>query len=141
MNRNTVRIGGVAVLAAFALGFGGTAAQASTAVPAPRATVAATQDEDQAIRQAAGALLNSGIEYSAADRAELEAIANGESAAAGKWDKALELLKKVPGFAKAVGGKYADFKKWYGDLPWYVKAPLTAAGVGSDLYSIWELFH
>ncbi|MER6218766.1 hypothetical protein ABT213_32635 [Streptomyces sp. NPDC001674] len=139
MNRNTIRIGGVAVLAALALGLGGTVAQASTT---PALTITATtQEQQQAVRSMATALLNSPIEYSAADRAELEAIANGESAAAGKFDGIVKLLKKIPGFAKAVAGSFNDFKAWYDALAWYWKAPLTGIGWGGDLYTIWQLFH
>ncbi|MEV6731358.1 MULTISPECIES: hypothetical protein [unclassified Streptomyces] len=141
MNRNTVRIGGVAVLAALALGLGGTAAQASTAPPVPHAITATTQDQQQAIRLLANGLLNSPIEYSAAERAELQEIANGESSTAGRLDPLIKLLKKVPGFAAAVAGKYSDFKAWYDGLSWYWKAPLSAAGVAGDLYTIWEFFH
>ncbi|MFD3760472.1 hypothetical protein [Streptomyces sp. NPDC058622] len=141
MNRNTVRIGGVAVLAALALGLGGTAAQASTTpAPAAPAITATTTEQRQAIQSLAAGLLNSPIEYSAAERAELRSIANGEAAAAGKLDPLIKLLKKVPGFAKAVGGKFVDFKNWYNGLAWYWKAPLQAANVGGNLYTIWQLF-
>ncbi|MFB7785045.1 hypothetical protein [Streptomyces vinaceus] len=140
MNRNTMRIGGVAVLAALALGLGGAAAQASTAPAAPTVTVA-TQEQQQVVRSMATALLNSPVEYSAAERAELVEIANGESAAAGKFDGIVKLFKKIPGFAKAVAGTYSDFKAWYDGLAWYWKAPLTAAGLGGDLLTIWQLFH
>ncbi|MFJ3881043.1 hypothetical protein ACIPW5_26815 [Streptomyces sp. NPDC090077] len=47
----------------------------------------------------------------------------------------------MPGFVKAVGGKFVDFKNRYDGLSWYSKAPLVAAGVGSDLYTIWQLFN
>ncbi|MGW9069518.1 hypothetical protein ACWGQT_08725 [Streptomyces yangpuensis] len=140
MNRNTVHIGGVAVLAALALGLGGTAAQASTTAPAAPAITATTSEQRQAAQSLATALLNSPIEYTAAERAELQSIANGEAATAGKFDKLVELLKKVPGFAKAVGGKFSDFKKWYDNLDWWWKAPLQAANVGANLYGIWQLF-
>lgn len=140
MNRNTVRIGGVAVLAALALGLGGTAAQASTTAPAAPAITATTAEQRQAIQSLATGLLNSPIEYSAAERAELQSIANGEAAAAGKFDGLVKLLQKVPGFAKAVGGKFSDFKAWYDGLAWYWKAPLQAANVGANLYGIWQLF-
>ncbi|MFJ3205873.1 hypothetical protein [Streptomyces sp. NPDC086989] len=140
MNRNTIRIGGVAVFAALALGLGGTAAEASTAPAAPAIT-ATTQEQQQAIRSLANGLLNSPIEYSAAERAELVAIANGESSTAGKFDGIVKLFRKIPGFAKAVAGTYSEFKAWYDGLSWYWKAPLAAAGLGGDLLTIWQLFH
>ncbi|AXE27930.1 hypothetical protein C0216_31005 (plasmid) [Streptomyces globosus] len=138
VNRNTLRISGVAVLAALALGLGGTAAQASSAAPAPAATV--TAQEQQAIRSLAAALLSAPIEKTAVERAELEAIANGESATAGKLDPLINLLKKVPGFFNAVGKNFSAFQAWYNGLSWYWKAPLQAAGVAGNLYTIWELF-
>ncbi|MFE2726661.1 hypothetical protein [Kitasatospora sp. NPDC059327] len=139
MNRNTVRVGGVAALAALTLTFGGGVAQASTAAPAPAVTVTAGQQ--QAVQSLAVALLNSPVEYSEAERAELQEIAAGTTALTGKFDGILKLLNKVPGFFKAVGGTYGSFVDWYKGLPWYWKAPLTAANVGGNLYSIWELFH
>ncbi|MEU9983554.1 hypothetical protein [Streptomyces sp. NPDC050856] len=140
MNRNTVRIGGVAVLSALALGLGGTAAQASTTAPVAPAISVTALEQRQAIQSLATALLNSPIEYSATERAELQSLANGEAATAGKFDGLVKLLKKVPGFAKAVGGKFSDFKNWYDNLAWYWKAPLQAANVGANLYGIWQLF-
>ncbi|MFB9586695.1 MULTISPECIES: hypothetical protein [Streptomyces] len=140
MNRNTMRIGGVAVLAALAFGLGGTAAQASTAPAAPAIT-ATTQEQQQAAQSLATVLLNSPIEYSAADRAELQKIANGEKVAAGRFDGLIRLLKKVPGFARAVGGSFGAFQAWFDALPWYYKTGLEAAGVAGDLYSIWQAFH
>ena len=47
----------------------------------------------------------------------------------------------APGFAKAVGGKFSDFKKWYDALGWQWKAPPWALGFGSELYNIWQMFH
>ncbi|MFF3863274.1 hypothetical protein [Streptomyces sp. NPDC002209] len=47
----------------------------------------------------------------------------------------------MPGFASAVAGKQSDFKAWYDGLSWYWKAPLSAARVAGDLYTIWEFFH
>ncbi|WP_143196891.1 hypothetical protein [Streptomyces sp. CB00455] len=143
MKRNTLRIGGVAVLAALALGLGGTAAQASTApsvTPAPTISVT-TPEQQQAVQSLAAALLNSPVEYTAAERAELQSIANGEAATAGKFDGLVKLLKKVPGFAKAVGGKFSEFQAWYNGLSWYWKAPLAAMNAANNLYTIWEMFH
>ncbi|MGW8950588.1 hypothetical protein [Streptomyces sp. NPDC055709] len=140
MNRKAIRIGGATVVAALAIGLGGGVAQAHTAEAAARTTIAATPNQQKAIRDLARALLNSDIKYTAAERAELQSIAN-QRAAFGKFDGLIKLLKKVPGFAKAVGGKYVDFLKWYNGLPLWVKGPLAAAGVGMDLYGIWQMFH
>ncbi|MFH8894489.1 hypothetical protein [Streptomyces sp. NPDC017949] len=140
MNRNTIRIAGVAVLAALALGVGGTAAQAATTAPATPSITVTTTEQRQAVQSLATALLNSPVEYTAAERAELQSIANGEAATAGKFDGLIKLLKKVPGFAKAVAGPFVDFYNWYKNLAWYWKAPLQAANVGANLYGIWQLF-
>ncbi|MCP3819038.1 hypothetical protein NLX86_13205 [Streptomyces sp. A3M-1-3] len=141
MNRKAIRIGGAAVVAALAFGLGGGVAHARTTTPAPAAAVTAPAVQEQQVRDVARALLSSPIELNAAERAELQAIANGELAAANRWDGIVKLFKKIPGFAKAVGGKFSDFNKWYKALDWKWKAPLWAMGFGSDLYSIWVLFH
>lgn len=102
-------------------------------------------NQQQAIRDAARALLNSDIQYRAADRAELHAMADSKGAnqfrGGGKLSGLISLVKKVPGFAKAVAGKYSDLKRWYNGLSWWIRGPLAAAGVGSDLYGIWIFFH
>ncbi|GGV55281.1 hypothetical protein GCM10010277_55200 [Streptomyces longisporoflavus] len=145
MNRKTIRIAGVTAIAALAIGVGGGVAQAHTEASAPRTAATAPVNQQQAIRDAARALLNSDIQYSAADRAELKSMADGRTGvqlrAGGKFGPLIKLLRKVPGFAKAVAGKYDDFKKWYNGLSWWIRGPLAAAGVGSDLWGIWQLFH
>ncbi|MFH8490240.1 hypothetical protein [Streptomyces longisporoflavus] len=145
MNRKTIRIAGVTAIAALAIGVGGGVAQAHTEASAPRSAATAPVNQQQAIRDAARALLNSDIQYSAADRAELKSMADGRTGvqlrAGGKFGPLIKLLRKVPGFAKAVAGKYDDFKKWYNGLSWWIRGPLAAAGVGSDLWGIWQLFH
>ncbi|GHE75227.1 hypothetical protein GCM10018785_49510 [Streptomyces longispororuber] len=142
MNRKTIRMAAATAVAALALGVGGGVAQAHSEARTARTAVTSPQ-ERAGIQAAARALLKSDIKYSAADRAELRAMANGDVAfkAGGKLGALVKLLKKVPGFAKAVAGKYNDFKKWYNGLSPWVRYPLAAAGVGSDLYSIWQLFH
>ncbi|MFD9060202.1 hypothetical protein ACFVZ3_01630 [Kitasatospora purpeofusca] len=141
MNRTTVRLGGATLLAALLLGIGGTAAQARTSTPErPPATVT-TVERQRAIQSLAEGLLNSPVRFSAAERSELESIATGQAALTGKFDGFIKLLKKVPGFAKAVGGKFEDFNNWYNGLSWIVKAPLQVANVGANLYGIWEVFH
>jgi hypothetical protein len=145
VNRKTKRIAGATAIAALAIGVGGGVAQAHTEAPAARTAVTAPVNQQQAIRDAARALLNSDIQYSAADRAELQTMADGHSGvqlrAGGRLGPLVKLLKKVPGFAKAVAGKYSDFKNWYNGLSWWIRGPLAAAGVGSDLYGIWQLFN
>ncbi|MFF3728568.1 hypothetical protein ACFYYM_40195 [Streptomyces erythrochromogenes] len=91
-------------------------------------------------RIVAQALLNAPVELTAAERTELQAVANGEAAAAGKWDKIKKLFEKVPGAARAVRGSYDDFVKWYKALPLKYRAPLMALGIGSDLWSLWQMF-
>ncbi|MGC9443005.1 hypothetical protein, partial [Streptomyces sp. WG5] len=40
-----------------------------------------------------------------------------------KWGAIKAAFSKVGGFAKAIGGKFSDFKKWYDGLSWWVRAP------------------
>ncbi|MFJ3966134.1 hypothetical protein [Streptomyces sp. NPDC090036] len=140
MNRKAIRIGGATVLAALAFGLGGGVANAHTTTPAPAATAIAPAVQEQQARDIARALLNTPIELNAAERAELQAIANGEAAAENRWNAIKRIAQKIPGFAKAVGGSFSDFHKWYKALNWKWKAPLIAAGIGSDLYTFWTLF-
>lgn len=139
-----LRVGAATVMAALAFGVAGTTAHAATAQPVSAEADSVTLTKSQAARQIAANLLKyEGDRFTAQERAELQAIADGKDAQTfkGKLDVLLNMLKKVKGFTKAVAGSYAAFKAWYGGLPWYVKGPLTAAGVGSDLYSIWQMFH
>ncbi|MFJ8478422.1 hypothetical protein [Kitasatospora sp. NPDC094011] len=103
----------------------------------------ATLTNHEAVRQVAANLLQfEGSRFTADERAEIQAIADGSAAQdRGKFDALVKLLKKVKGFAGAVAKSYDAFKGWYDGLPWYVKGPLSAAGVGSNLYDIWQLFH
>ncbi|MFF4602009.1 hypothetical protein ACFY12_04510 [Streptomyces sp. NPDC001339] len=141
-------MGAAAVMAALAFGVAGTTAHAA-AQPVRAEAASATISENEAARQIAANLLKyEGNRFNAQDRAELQAIADGTAveaqgirAGGGKFGALIKVLKKVPGFAKAVMKKYDDFKKWYGGLPWYVRGPLAAMGVGSDLYGIWQMFH
>lgn len=140
MNRKAIRIGGATVLAALAFGLGGGVAHAHTTTSAPVATATAPAVQEQQVRDVARALLNAPIELSAAERTEIQAVANGETAAADRWAAIKKLFQKIPGAAKAVRGSYDDFLKWYKALDWKWKAPLMAAGLGSDLYTLWQLF-
>jgi hypothetical protein len=129
-----------AVSAAAAVALGGAAglAQASQApVAAPQAVSATQQVEAQ---QAARALLASpfAVSLSAAEKNEMTKIAAGQAAAASKWDAIRAAFSKVGGFARAIGGKFSDFKKWYDGLHWLVRAPLAAISPGLTLLEIYN---
>ncbi|GGS39620.1 hypothetical protein Snoj_28180 [Streptomyces nojiriensis] len=141
MNRKALRMGGATVLAALAFGLGGGVAHAHTTTPAPAAAVAAPAVQEQQVRNVARALLNSPIELNATERTELQAVANGEAATAGRWDAIKKIASKIPGLAKAAKGNYDDFLKWYKALDWKWRAPLAAAGLGMDIYTLWQMFH
>ncbi|MFJ3277836.1 hypothetical protein [Streptomyces halstedii] len=142
MKRNTLRMVAVSAVAAIALG--GTAglaqAQAPAPAPAPQAVSATQQAEAQ---QAARALLASpfAASLSAAERTEMNQIANGEVVAASKWSAIRAAFSKVGGFGKAIAGKYSDFKKWYDGLSWWVRAPLAAISPGLTLLEIYNALH
>ncbi|MFB6551905.1 hypothetical protein [Streptomyces sp. NPDC056405] len=139
MNSNALRMAAVSAVTAVALG--GTAGLAQAAQPAPspaRATVTVTQQAEA--QQAARTLLASPLaaELSAAERSEMRAVADGQYAAAGKWGAIKAAFSKIGGFAKAIKGKYSDFKKWYDGLSWWVKAPLKAITPGLTLLEIYN---
>ncbi|MYW09964.1 hypothetical protein GT034_16615 [Streptomyces sp. SID2563] len=131
-----------AVSAAAAIALGGAAglAQAQTPAAAPQAVSATQQAEAQ---QAARALLASPFAagLSAAERTEMNQIAKGEVVAASKWSAIRAAFSKVGGFAKAIAGKYSDFKKWYDGLSWWVRAPLAAISPGLTLLEIYNALH
>ncbi|MFB7085567.1 hypothetical protein [Streptomyces sp. NPDC056296] len=139
MNSNALRMAAVSAVTAVALG--GTAGLAQAAQPAPspaRATVTVTQQAEA--QQAARTLLASPLaaELSAAERSEMRAVADGQYAAAGKWGAIKAAFSKIGGFAKAIKGKYSDFKKWYDGLSWWVKAPIKAITPGLTLLEIYN---
>ncbi|GAA2955477.1 MULTISPECIES: hypothetical protein [Streptomyces] len=140
MNRNTLRMAAVSAVAAIALGGTAGLAQAAPA-PAPQAAVSVTQQAEA--QQAARALLASpfAVSLSAAERTEMTQIANGEVSAASKWSAIKAAFSKVGGFAKAIGGKFSDFKKWYDGLSWWVRAPLAAISPGLTLLEIYNALH
>ncbi|MFJ7631591.1 hypothetical protein ACIQZN_34560 [Streptomyces sp. NPDC097595] len=131
-----------AVSAAAAIALGGAAGLAQAQAPAatPQAVSATQQAEAQ---QAARALLASpfAVSLSAAERTEMNQIANGEVVAASKWSAIRAAFSKVGGFAKAIAGKYSDFKKWYDGLSWWVRAPLAAISPGLTLLEIYNALH
>ncbi|WP_328299844.1 hypothetical protein OG389_20065 [Streptomyces sp. NBC_00435] len=144
MKRNTLRMAAVSAVAALALGGGAGLAQASAA---PTASVAASQSAPAIQRaeaqQAARALLTSSLadRLTSAERAELTGVANGEASAASRWSAIRTAFSKVGGFAKAIAGKYGDFKKWYDGLSWYAKLPLQAVTPGLTLLDIYNALH
>ncbi|WP_392839636.1 hypothetical protein [Streptomyces sp. LN500] len=141
MNRNALRLAAVSAAAAIALGGAAGLAQASQAtVAAPQAVSVTQQAEAQ---RAARTLLASSLAVglSAAERTEMNKIASGEVSAASKWSVIKAAFQKVGGFAKAIAGKYSDFKKWYEGLPWYARAPLAAVSPGLTLLEIYNALH
>ncbi|MFJ9078208.1 hypothetical protein ACIRO3_23670 [Streptomyces sp. NPDC102278] len=138
MNRNALRMAAVSAAAAIALGGAAGLAQASQAPVATAQAVSATQQAEA--QQAARALLASpfAVSLSTAEQTEMTKIANGEASAASKWSAIRAAFSKVGGFAKAIGGKYSDFKKWYDGLSWWVRAPLAAISPGLTLLEIYN---
>ncbi|MFJ8012751.1 hypothetical protein [Streptomyces sp. NPDC096339] len=138
MNRNTLRMAAVSAVAAIAIGGGAGLAQASSASVAAPQSVSATQQAEA--QQAARTLLASPLaaELTPAERAEMNKIVAGEASAASKWSAIRAAFSKVGGFAKAIGGKYSDFKKWYDGLSWWVRAPLAAVSPGLTLLEIYN---
>ncbi|GHB42169.1 hypothetical protein GCM10010331_31900 [Streptomyces xanthochromogenes] len=140
MNRNSLRMAAVSAIAAVTLGGAAGLAQASEAPAAPRAVAVTQQAEAQ---QAASALLASPLaaHLSPAEQTEMKQIASGDFTAASKWTAIKAAFSKVGGFAKAIGGKYSDFKKWYDGLSWWVKAPLAAVSPGLTILDIYNALH
>ncbi|MCT9093009.1 hypothetical protein N4G70_29690 [Streptomyces sp. ASQP_92] len=141
MNRNSLRMAAVSAIAAVTLGGAAGLAQASEArVAAPQAVSVTQQAEAQ---QAAHALLASPLaaQLTPAEQAEMKQIASGEFTAASKWSAIRAAFSKVGGFAKAIAGKYSDFKKWYDGLSWWVKAPLAAVSPGLTILDIYNALH
>ncbi|MFG3285341.1 hypothetical protein [Streptomyces sp. NPDC048111] len=144
MNRNALRMAAVSAIAAVTLGGAAGLAQASesraAAAPVSVTQQAAVHTEAQ---QAASALLASPLaaKLSPAEQTQMRQIAGGEFTAASKWSAIRAAFSKVGGFAKAIGGKYSDFKKWYDGLSWWVKAPLAAVSPGLTILDIYNALH
>ncbi|MFG2193546.1 hypothetical protein [Streptomyces sp. NPDC048639] len=138
MNRNTLRMAAVSAVTAIAIGGGAGLAQAHQAPAAVPHAVSATQQAQA--QQAARALLASPLaaELSAAERTEMNKIVTGKLSAASKWSAIKAAFSRVGGFAKAIGGKFSDFKKWYDGLSWWVRAPLAAVSPGLTLLEIYN---
>ncbi|MEU6082763.1 hypothetical protein [Streptomyces sp. NPDC047108] len=138
MNRNTLRMAAVSAVTAIAIGGGAGLAQAQQTPAAAPQTVSATQQAQA--QQAARALLASPLaaDLSAAERTEMNKMANGQFSAASKWSAIRAAFSRVGGFAKAIGGKFSDFKKWYDGLSWWVRAPLAAVSPGLTLLEIYN---
>lgn len=138
MNRNTLRMAAVSAVAAIAIGGGAGLAQASSASVAAPQSVSATQQAEA--QQAARTLLASPLaaDLTPAERTEMNKIVAGEASAASKWSAIRAAFSKVGGFAKAIGGKFSDFKAWYEGLSWWVRAPLSAISPGLTLLEIYN---
>ncbi|MEU3501735.1 hypothetical protein ABZ726_13475 [Streptomyces hundungensis] len=134
----------VSAIAAVTLGGAAGLAQASEArVAAPQAVSVTQQAQQVEAQQAAHALLASPLaaQLTPAEQAEMKQIASGEFTAASKWSAIRAAFSKVGGFAKAIAGKYSDFKKWYDGLSWWVKAPLAAVSPGLTILDIYNALH
>ncbi len=141
MNRNTLRMAAVSAVAAIAIDGGAGLAQASTAsVAAPQSV---SVSEQAAAQASARALLVGSLasQLTPAERAEMTQIANGEASAASRWAAIRAAFSKVGGFAKAIAGKYSDFKKWYDGLSWWAKVPLRAVMPGLTLLDVYNALH
>ncbi|MFJ3875831.1 hypothetical protein ACIPW5_00065 [Streptomyces sp. NPDC090077] len=57
------------------------------------------------------------------------------------WKAIASAFQKIGGFAKAVGGKYADFQQWFNSKPAWVRYPIKAVMPGLSLYDIWWHFN
>ncbi|MGW7441552.1 hypothetical protein [Streptomyces sp. NPDC054849] len=143
MNRNTLRMAAVSAVAALAIGGGAGLAQASTASVAAPQSVSVSVSEQAAAQQSARALLSGSLasQLTATERAEITQIANGEASAASRWSAIRAAFSKVGGFAKAIAGKYSDFKKWYDGLSWWAKVPLRAVMPGLTLLDVYNALH
>jgi hypothetical protein len=141
MNRNALRMAAVSAVAAVAFGGAAGLAQASEVSAAGPQAVSATQQAEaqQAARTLLASPLASGL--SDAERTQMNKIADGEFSAASKWSVIKAAFSKVGGFAKAIAGKYSDFKKWYDGLSWWVKAPLQAVSPGLTILEIYNALH
>ncbi|RCH64583.1 hypothetical protein DT019_32325 [Streptomyces sp. SDr-06] len=141
MNRNSLRMAAVSAIAAVTLGGAAGLAQASEARVAAPQSVSVTQQAEA--QQAAHALLSSPLaaRLTPAEQVEMKQIASGEFTAASKWSAIRAAFSKVGGFAKAIAGKYSDFKKWYDGLSWWVKAPLAAVSPGLTILDIYNALH
>ncbi|MFF9393512.1 hypothetical protein [Streptomyces griseoluteus] len=141
MNRNTLRMAAVSAVAASVLGGTAGLAQASQPPVATSPAVSATQQAEA--QQAARTLLASPLaaDLSDAERTEMNRIASGELSAASKWTAIRAAFSKVGGFARAIAGKYSQFKAWYDGLSWWQKAPLKAITPGLTLLDIYNALH
>ncbi|WP_327591642.1 hypothetical protein [Streptomyces chartreusis] len=151
MKRNTLRIAGASAIAAIAVGIAGPSANALSHREAPAAPVAVEQMQAETAREAARALLNSTDpavqrllgSLTAEERAQLAEAAEDSPFMAPRinWGSVWNTLKKIGGFAKAIGGKYADFKRWVDRQPWYTRALIKSVTPGLSLYDLWWHFN
>ncbi|MFI9028955.1 hypothetical protein [Streptomyces sp. NPDC053560] len=153
MNHKHVRTAAAAIVAAITVGV---AAPAATAATSPQTRLAAAQEAQ--LPSTFKAFLDSDDPevraflsvFTPEELAEMQQVADGHDGAAAhsakalkapNWGKIWGALKKIGGFAKAVGGKYNDFKKWVDSRPWYVKYLIKSVTPGLSLYDIWWHFN
>ncbi|MFD8149546.1 hypothetical protein ACFV28_02155 [Streptomyces sp. NPDC059720] len=142
MNRNTLRMAAVSAIATIALGSTAGLAQAASSAPSAQPQAVSVTQQAEA-RHAARTLLAGPMagQLSAAERTEMTKIASGEFSAASKWSAIRAAFSKIGGFAKAIGGKFSDFQKWYNGLSWWQKAPIKAITPGLTLLEIYNALH
>ncbi|WP_093480253.1 MULTISPECIES: hypothetical protein [unclassified Streptomyces] len=154
MNPIRIRVVTASVLAAIGLA---TAAPLASAEELPRSAAAAPAAEEAGAAESLQALLDSkdpevqafmanfnSEELSAFQLAAAAHSKPGDGLVALKapnWGQIMRALKKIGGFAKAVAGKYDDFKRWVDSRPWYVKYAIKAVSPGLSLYDIWWHFN
>ncbi|MFJ8362404.1 hypothetical protein [Streptomyces sp. NPDC093984] len=147
-----MRVATVTVLAAIGLA---TAAPMATAEELPTAAAASVQEVGAA--ESLQALLNSKdpevrafmANFSSEELAAFQQAAGAQgkpgdglvALKAPNWGQIMRALKKIGGFARAVAGKYDDFKRWVDDRPWYIRYAIKAVSPGLSLYDIWWHFH
>ncbi|MFF4213395.1 hypothetical protein ACFYZE_29430 [Streptomyces sp. NPDC001796] len=145
-----MRVAAVSVLAAIGLA---AAAPMATAEELPKAAAASAQEVGAA--ESLKALLDSKdpevqafmANFSSEELAAFKQPAETKPGdgmvglKAPNWGQIMRALKKIGGFARAVAGKYDDFKRWVDDRPWYIKYAIKAISPGLSLYDIWWHFN
>ncbi|GLW13898.1 hypothetical protein Stsp01_06410 [Streptomyces sp. NBRC 13847] len=151
MSHERLRIAAATTMAAVAIGVAAPAATAATMSPSGLPAAQEVQ-----VTESLAALLESKAPearaflslFSADEIAEFKRAADTapsksgpQALAAPNWGKIWSALKKIGGFTKAVGGKYATFKKWVDSRPWYIKYLIKGLSPGLTLYDIWWHFN
>ncbi|MER6316462.1 hypothetical protein ABT237_22210 [Streptomyces sp. NPDC001581] len=100
--------------------------------------------QEQQVRDVARALLNAPIELNAVERTELQAVANGETAAAGKWDAVKKAFRKI---SRRCEGRARQLRRLREVVQGSrleggsSRCRLQAAGLGGDILTLWQMFH